>query len=52
LGIFNEDNPSGEVVNHHLNKFILKTMIVVGVVISVKRITMALFLGRKTFGKR
>jgi hypothetical protein len=51
IGLFNESNPSGNVVDNEWNIRILRLAIFVGVVAAVKRLVVSLFLGRQTFGE-
>lgn len=51
IGLFNEDNPGGNVINSETNMTLLSLMVVIGVLVSVKRMLVGLFLGRKTFGE-
>jgi len=51
VDLFNEKNPSGNVVDNEWNSKILRIVIFVGVVVSIKRFLVVLFLGRQTFGK-
>jgi hypothetical protein len=51
IKLFNEHNPSGTATEHELNDVIYKLMIIVGIVVSLKRLAVCLFLGRQTFGK-
>ena len=51
IGLFNEDNPGGNVINSDTNQALMSCMIVVGVLTSVKRLVVGLVLGRQTFGK-
>ena len=50
VGLFNEENPSGNVVDHEWNNKILRLTIFIGIAVSIKRLFVALFLGRQTFG--
>lgn len=50
IGMFNKDNPSGDVVNNELIQEILVNAIIVGVAVAIKRLTVGLLLGRQTFG--
>lgn len=47
--LFNANNPSGRVIEHELNYQILKLAIIVGIVVSIKRLFVSLYLGRATF---
>ena len=49
IGLFNEDNPGGNVINSQVNYTFLTCMIVIGVFASIKRLIVALLLGRQTF---
>jgi hypothetical protein len=51
IQLFNESNPSGDVVNSEWNFRILAIVAVVSAVVSVKRMWLGLYLGRQTFGK-
>lgn len=50
VGLFNEDNPSGNVVSNEWNYTILINAIIIGCAVAVKRLVVGLFLGRQTFG--
>ena len=50
VGLFNKENPSGDVVSNEWNKSILVNAIIVGVAVAVKRLVVGLLLGRQTFG--
>lgn len=52
ISLFNEENPSGNVVDHEWNTKILRLTIFIGIAVAVKRLFVSLFLGRQTFGKR
>jgi hypothetical protein len=49
LTIFNEENPSGEIPASDWNRRILLVAICVGAVVSLKRLWLGLYLGRKTY---
>jgi len=49
VGLFNEDNPSGNVVDNEWNLTILRLAIFVALAVALKRLFVALFLGRQTF---
>eukprot|EP00977_Amphora_coffeiformis_P020775 scaffold8471_cov184-Amphora_coffeaeformis.AAC.20 len=49
LDVFNEANPSGEFVNNDLYYRVLLIAICVGPIVTLKRLYMGLFLGRKSF---
>lgn len=49
VGLFNEDNSSGDVVSSEWNYAILINAIIVGVAVAVKRLVVGLLLGRQTF---
>jgi hypothetical protein len=51
IGLFNEDNPSGNVVDHPWNFKVLRLCIFVGLAVSLKRLVLSLFLGRQTFAR-
>lgn len=51
IGLFNESNPSGDVVSNEWNERILVNAIIVGVAVAVKRLVVGLLLGRQTFGE-
>ena len=51
IGLFNEDNPSGNVVSNDWNFTILVNAILIGCAVAGKRLVVGLFLGRQTFGK-
>lgn len=51
IGLFNEQNPSGEVVSNPWNRSILSVAIGLSAVTAVKRFVIGLYLGRKTFSK-
>lgn len=49
-GLFNAENPSGNVTSDELYIQILQVAIGVGVAVSLKRLAVGMFLGRQTFG--
>jgi len=49
IGLFNEQNPSGEIVSSYWNMLILTIVLCVSAVVSVKRLLLGLYLGKKTF---
>lgn len=51
LTLFNEENPSGNVVNSDEYRRVLSIAVSVGAVVAVKRFWLALFLGKQTFSK-
>ena len=51
IGLFNEQNPGGHVVDHNINYAFMRTMIIAGVFTAIKRLMVGLMLGRQTFGK-
>jgi len=51
IGLFNEDNPAGNVVSNEWNYAILSNSIIVGCAVAVKRLVVGLFLGRQTLCK-
>lgn len=51
VGLFNADNPSGNIVDSHWNQVILGTAIGVSGVTSIKRFLIGLYQGRQLFGK-
>ena len=50
VGLFNAENPSGNVTGNALYLQILQVAIGVGVAVSLKRLAVGMFLGRQTFG--
>jgi formate hydrogenlyase subunit 3/multisubunit Na+/H+ antiporter MnhD subunit len=50
--LFNDRNPSGNIVNSIWNHRILAIAVSVGTVVSMKRFWLGLYLGRQTFGKK
>jgi hypothetical protein len=51
IDLFNDTNPSGNVVNSDWNKTILLIAVSVSLVVALKRFVVGVFLGRQTFGK-
>lgn len=51
IDVFNENNPSGHIVDNEWNTRILTITICVSVVASMKRFVIGLYLGRQTFCK-
>ena len=51
IGLFNEENPSGNVVDHEWNYKILRLVIFICVAVALKRLVMSLLLGRQTFAR-
>jgi hypothetical protein len=51
VGLFNEENPSGDIVNSVLNARVLTIAMTVSVAVALKRFTVGLYLGRQTFSK-
>jgi hypothetical protein len=51
VGLFNEENPSGHVVDSVWNTRILTIAITVSVCVVLKRFVVGLYLGRQTFGE-
>ena len=49
LGIFNEDNPAGNVVDNEWYREILICALIIGAAVAVKRLLVGLMLGRQTF---
>jgi hypothetical protein len=49
VGVFNEQNPSGEIVHNEYYQRILISLIFCGAVASIKRLWLGLYLGRKTY---
>jgi hypothetical protein len=52
IGLFNERNPGGNVIDSDEIYTIYRLMITIGILVSIKRLLVGLFLGRQTFGKR
>ncbi len=51
FSMFNDDNPSGTVVENGVYTKILAVLIVIGVLVMIKRVIIALLLGKKKYGK-
>jgi hypothetical protein len=51
INLFNEMNPSGDVVMSEGYTRFLIALIIVGVIVMVKRVIVALILGKKKYGK-
>jgi hypothetical protein len=51
IAMSNENNPSGGITSSSMNFRILGTALAVGIVVSIKRVWVGLYLGRRTFGK-
>jgi hypothetical protein len=51
VGLFNAENPSGNIVDSHWNRVILGTAIGVSTVTAVKRFIIGLYQGRQLFSK-
>ena len=51
IRLFNEENPSGNVVDNEWNYTILRLTIFIGVAVALKRLVMSLLLGRQTFAR-
>jgi len=49
VGMFNEQNPSGHVVDSPTNATILKLAVSISAIVAVKRFLVGLYLGRQTF---
>lgn len=49
IGLFNEQNPSGHVVDSHLYSQILTVVASISAIVAVKRFVIGLYLGRQTF---
>lgn len=49
IGLFNFENPAGNVVNSTLNIRILVISLVLGIIVSLKRLFLGLYLGKRTF---
>ena len=50
IDLFNENNPSGQVVNSPANHRVTAVAIALGIIVSCKRFWLGLYLGRQTFG--
>jgi len=50
IDLFNEQNPGGNVLNTSTYTTILVLMVTIGVITSIKRVAVGLYLGRQTFG--
>ncbi len=51
FAMFNDNNPSGTVVENGVYTKLLTVLIVIGVVVMIKRVIIALLLGKKKYGK-
>lgn len=51
IDLFNDANPSGDVVNSDWNKTVLLIALSVSIVVALKRFVVGIFLGRATFGE-
>ena len=51
LGLFNERNPSGNIVSNSWYIRLLSVAVSVSVVVAIKRFLVGLYLGRQTFSK-
>jgi hypothetical protein len=51
VDMFTEKNPAGDVVFSDTNRRILLVAVSVGLVVAIKRLWLALFLGKQTFGE-
>lgn len=49
IGLFNAQNPAGNVINSTWNHRILAIAVAVGVVVAFKRLLLGLYLGKRTF---
>ena len=49
IDVFNETNPSGKFVNNELYDRVLLIVLCVGPIVTIKRLYLGLFLGRKSF---
>jgi Mechanosensitive ion channel len=49
FAVFNEVNPGGKVTSNEWNSRVLAIAVSVGVIVSIKRLWLGLFLGKKTF---
>jgi hypothetical protein len=50
IDLFNDKNPSGNVVNDERNRTALSIVISVAIIVAIKRFVVGLYLGRQTFG--
>jgi hypothetical protein len=51
IGMCNKNNPSGGIPSSSMNYRILGSALAVGIVVSIKRVWLGLYLGRRSFGK-
>ena len=51
VGLFNERNPSGQIVDNPMYLRVLTIAVILSIIVAIKRFLVGLYLGRQTFGK-